>query len=66
MEDKITNSITETLSLNSNSIKLAPLFRTVSVPDEQIPNLNHLVNRPHSWVPEPRSKVPKRGIFIFD
>lgn len=48
---------------NSNT-KLAPLFRTVSVPDEQVPGLNHLVNRPQSWVPQPRSKRPTRGVFI--
>lgn len=55
-------SISATQS-NSN-IKLAPLFRTVSIPDEQVPGLKHLVNRPQSWVPQPRSKRPTRGIFI--
>lgn len=49
----------------NSSTKLAPLFRTVSVPDEQVPGLNHLVNRPQSWIPQPRSKRPIRGIFIF-
>jgi len=48
-------------------LKLEPLFRTVSVPDEQVPGLNHLVNRPQSWVPQPRSKRPTKGIyFIFN
>jgi len=62
MEDKTTTSILAPSS--NNSVKFAPLFRMVSVPDEQVPGLNHLVNRPQSWVPQPRSKRPTRGIFI--
>lgn len=37
----------------------------VSIPDEQVPGLQHLVSRPQSWVPQPRSKRPCRGIFIL-
>jgi hypothetical protein len=55
-------SISDT-PLNS-TVKLAPLFRTVSVPDEQVPGLNHLVNRPQSWTLQPRSKRPLRGTII--
>lgn len=57
----------ENISVKSSNssmkqLKLEPLFRTVSVPDEQVPGLNHLVNRPQSWVPQPRSKRLTRGI----
>jgi len=59
----------ENMSIKSSNssmkqLKLEPLFRTVSVPDEQVPGLNHLVNRPQSWVPQPRSKRPTRGILF--
>lgn len=63
MEDKTTKNISITQS--NNNVKLAPLFRTVSVPDEQVPGFNHLVNRPQSWIPQPRSKRPTRGILIL-
>lgn len=62
VEDKTTKHILDSTS-NSN-IKIAPLFRMVSIPDEQVPGLNHLVNRPQSWVPQPRSKRPTRGISL--
>ncbi|KAL5234739.1 hypothetical protein ACI65C_002149 [Semiaphis heraclei] len=57
----------ENISVKSSNssmkqLKLEPLFRTVSVPDEQVPGLNHLVNRPQSWVPQPRSKRLTRDI----
>lgn len=55
------------ISSNSSSmkqLKLGTLFRTVSVPDEQVPGLNHLVNRPQSWDPKPRSKRPTKGIYF--
>lgn len=60
----------ENISINSSNnsmkqLKLEQLFRTVSVPDEQVPGLNHLVNRPQSWEPQPRSKRPKRGILFI-
>lgn len=61
-DEKISNT---SVASSNNSMKLAPLFRMVSIPDEQVPGLNHLVNRPQSWVPQPRSKRPIRGIFIF-
>lgn len=64
IKDKTTEDNIPDSKLNS-STKLAPLFRTVSVPDEQVPGLNHLVNRPYSWIPQPRSKKPIRGNLIF-
>ncbi|XP_050420572.1 PMS1 protein homolog 1-like [Adelges cooleyi] len=60
----INNSNLDCTKHNSNydednsSIKIAPLFRMVAVPDEQVPGLDHLVSRPQSWVPQPRSKRP--------
>lgn len=59
-----TNKSISDTQLNS-STKLAPLFRVVSVPDEQVPGLNHLVNRPQSWTHKPRSKRPIRGTILF-
>lgn len=57
-----TNESISSTPLNS-TVKPAPLFRMVSVPDEQVPGLNHLVNRP--WPLKPRSKRPVRGTIIF-
>jgi len=67
MNDETSESISVTSSNSSTKqLKIEHLFRTVSIPDEQVPGLNHLVNRPQSWVPQPRSKRPTRGIlFIF-
>lgn len=62
LEDKTKKHILDNTS--TRSIKIAPLFRMVSVPDEQVPGLKHLVNRPQSWVPQPRSKTLARSIFI--
>lgn len=59
IEDKINKTD------SANSTKLAPLFRMVSVSDEQVPGLNHLVNRPQSWIPQPRSKRPVKGILLL-
>lgn len=59
-----TNKSISDTTMNS-TVKFAPLFRTVSVPDEQVPGLNHLVNRPQSWTLQPRSKRPTRGTIIF-
>ncbi|XP_060870701.1 PMS1 protein homolog 1-like isoform X3 [Metopolophium dirhodum] len=63
----INDESSENISVNSSNssmkqLKLKQLFRTVSVPDEQVPGLNHLVNRPQSWVPQPRSKRTTRDI----
>lgn len=63
--DNTTKTNTLVTPSSSNSIKLAPLFRMVSVPDKQVPGLNHLVSRPQSWDPRPRSKRPTRGILIL-
>lgn len=63
IEDKSTKSILS--SLSNSSVKHAPLFCVHSVPDEQIPGLNHLVNRPQSWIPQLRSKRLTQGIHIF-
>jgi len=62
MDDKI--AVHTSVTSSNNCVKLAPLFRMVSVPDEQVPGLNHLVNRPQSWEVQPRSKRPIRGICI--
>ncbi|VVC37340.1 DNA mismatch repair protein, C-terminal,DNA mismatch repair, conserved site,High mobility group box [Cinara cedri] len=61
IEKKTTKDYIPDTTLHS-STKLAPLFRMVSIPDEQVPGLNHLVNRPQSWMPQPRSKRPIRDI----
>jgi len=66
----INDESSENISVNSSNSsmkqsKLEPLFRTVSVPDEQVPGLNHLVNRPQSWEPQPRSKRPIKGILLI-
>lgn len=66
----INDESSENISVNSSNssmkqLKLEQLFCTVSVPDEQVPGLNHLVNRPQSWVPQPRSKRPTRGILFI-
>lgn len=63
MEDKNLKKCSD-ISTTTSNVKLAPLFRMVSVSDEQVPGLKHLVNRPQSWVPQPRSKRPIPGIFI--
>lgn len=63
----INDETSENISVNSSNsstkqLKIENLFRTVSIPDEQVPGLNHLVNRPQSWVPQPRSKRPIKAI----
>ncbi|XP_025201621.1 PMS1 protein homolog 1-like isoform X2 [Melanaphis sacchari] len=61
--DETSESISVVTSNNSiKQLKIEHLFRTVSIPDEQVPGLNHLVNRPQSWVPQPRSKRPIRDV----
>lgn len=68
INDETSENISVTSSNSSTKqLKIENLFRTVSIPDEQVPGLNHLVNRPQSWVPQPRSKRPIKGIlFIFN
>lgn len=66
----INDESSDNISVNSSNssmkqLKIEQLFRTVSIPDEQVPGLNHLVNRPQSWVPQPRSKRPTRGILFI-
>ncbi|XP_026817988.1 PMS1 protein homolog 1-like [Rhopalosiphum maidis] len=60
MNDETSENISS--SSSTKQLKIEHLFRTVSIPDEQVPGLNHLVNRPQSWVPQPRSKRPMRDV----
>lgn len=66
INDETSENISVTSSNSSTKqLKIENLFRTVSIPDEQVPGLNHLVNRPQSWVPQPRSKRPIKGILFI-